>query len=384
MAVPLVDLKAQYQTIKSDIDAAVARIFAQTSFILGAEVQAFEEAMADYCNVDHAIGVSSGTAALQLGLMACDIGPGDEVITTPLTFIATAAAISHVGARPVFCDVDPQTYNLDPAAIEAAITAIISPRTRAILPVHLYGQPVDMDPILDIAARHGLRVIEDACQAIGATCQGHKAGSMGDLGCFSFYPSKNLGGAGDGGMVVTNDPDLAARIRLYRDHGRTDHYGHGCVGFTYRLDALQAAVLGVKLPHIDAWNDARRAHASAYNAALAACDVITPVEMEGCRHVYHCYVVRIANGGAEARDALMQALRAQGIGASIHYPQTVHRQPAYAGLGLGPGSFPVAEACAETVLSLPIYPEMTADQREEVVDALNHCLQTHDIAPAAC
>jgi dTDP-4-amino-4,6-dideoxygalactose transaminase len=379
MAVPLVDLKAQYQTIKCDIDAAVARIFAQSSFILGAEVQAFEEAMAHYCNVDHAIGVSSGTAALQLSLMACDIGPGDEVITTPLTFIATAAAISHVGARPVFCDIDPQTYNLDPAAIEAAVT----PRTRAILPVHLYGQPVDMDPILDIAERHGLRVIEDACQAIGATYRGHKAGSMGDLGCFSFYPSKNLGGAGDGGMVVTNDPDLAARIRLYRDHGRTDHYGHGCVGFTYRLDALQAAVLAVKLPHIDAWNGARRIHASAYNASLAACDVVTPVEAEGCRHVYHCYVVRTAHGGADARDALLQALRAQGIGASIHYPQTVHRQPAYAGLGLGPGSFPVAEACAETVLSLPIYPELTSAQRDEVVGALNHCLSTHNVIATA-
>lgn len=365
MAIPLVDLKAQYQSIKADIDAAVARVFENASYILGAEVETFERHFAHYCDTQHAIGVSSGTAALQLSLLACDIGKGDEVITTPFTFIATAAAISHVGAKPVFVDVDPRTYNIDPAKIEVAITL----RTKAIMPVHLYGQPAEMDPIIEIARRHNLCIIEDACQAVGATYHGRKAGSLGDLACFSFYPPKNLGAAGDGGMVVTNDDELTDRIRKMRDHGRTSHYAHGLVGFTYRLDALQAAVLDVKLEHLDEWNEARRRHARTYDELLASTDLVLPYEAEGCRAVYHIYAVRTPR-----RDDVLAQLRAAGIGASIHYPLPVHRQPAYAHLGLGEGSYPIAETSMRSVLSLPIYPEITQQQIEQVVGTLAECV----------
>jgi dTDP-4-amino-4,6-dideoxygalactose transaminase len=361
MPIPLVDLKAQYRTIKPEIDAAVARIFENTSFILGPEVEAFERAFASYCGTSYAVGVSSGTAALQLALMVCGVGEGDEVITTPFTFIATTAAITHVGAKPVFVDVDARTYNMDPARIAAAIT----PRTKAILPVHLYGQPAEMGPILQVARQHSLRVIEDACQSVGASYAGRKAGNLGDLGCFSFYPSKNLGGAGDGGMVTTQDAALADRIQKLRDHGRTGKYTHGMVGSTDRLDALQAAVLGVKLKYVDAWNDARRVHARTYNALLADTDLVTPYEAEGCHAVYHVYAVRTPR-----RDALLAHLQGQGIGASIHYPLPVHLQPAYADLGLPLGSFPAAELCAASELSLPLYPELTPVQIDQVVHAL--------------
>ncbi|MCD6519606.1 MAG: DegT/DnrJ/EryC1/StrS family aminotransferase [Anaerolineae bacterium] len=365
MPIPLVDLKAQYRTIKDEIDAAVSRVLANASFILGPEVEAFEQAFARYCETKHAIGVSSGTAALQLSLLACGVGPGDEVITTPFTFIATAAAISHVGATPVFVDIEEDTYNIDPTKLEAAIT----PRTKAIIPVHLYGQPADMDPILQIAREHGLKVIEDACQAIGATYRGKKVGGLGDVACFSFYPSKNLGAAGDGGMVTTNDDSIAEQIRKLRDHGRTSHYGHSVVGFTYRLDALQAAILNVKLAHIDEWNQARRAHAQAYNKYLTPLGVITPREKEGCWAVYHVYAVRLPK-----RDEVFQHLRAKGIGASIHYPLPVHLQPAYAHLGLPEGSYPVAEACSKNILSLPMYPELTEAQIQEVAGAIRQVL----------
>ena len=365
MAIPFVDLKAQYQSLKADIDAAVARVFENASYILGAEVETFERHFAHYCGTQHAIGVSSGTAALQLSLLACGIGAGDEVITTPFTFIATAAAISHVGAKPVFVDVDPRTYNIDPAKIEAAIT----PRTKAIMPVHLYGQPAEMGPIIEIARWHNLCTVEDACQAVGATYRGRKAGSLGDLACFSFYPPKNLGAAGDGGMVVTNDDELTDRIRKMRDHGRTSHYAHCLVGFTYRLDALQAAVLDVKLEHLDEWNEARRRHARTYNELLASTDLVLPYEAEGCRAVYHIYAVRTPR-----RDDLLAQLRAAGIGASIHYPLPVHRQPAYAHLGLGEGSYPIAETSMRSVLSLPIYPEITQQQIEQVVGTLAECV----------
>ena len=361
MTIPLVDLRAQYRAIKPDIDAAIARVMENASFILGPEVGAFEEAFARCCDVQHAIGVSSGTAALQLTLLAYNVGAGDEVITTPFTFIATAAAISHVGATPVFVDIDQRTYNIDPVKIEGAIT----PRTKAILPVHLYGQPAEMDPILDLARRHDARVIEDACQAIGATYHDRKAGSLGHAACFSFYPSKNLGGAGDGGMIVTDDDELATRVRTLRDHGRTGHYGHGAIGFTYRLDALQAAILAVKLDHLDSWNDARRGHAATYGTLLAQTDVIVPYEAEGCRSVYHVYAVRTPR-----RDVVVDHLHSKGIGASIHYPLPVHLQPAYARLGLPKGTFPIAESCAESIMSLPMYPELTQDQIETVVDAL--------------
>lgn len=371
MTIPLVDLKAQYHTIKPEIDAAVARIFENASFILGEEVAAFEDAFARYCGTRHAIGVSSGTDALQLALLACGIGAGDQVITTPYTFIATVAAIVHVGATPVLADIDPRTYNISPKAIEAAIT----PRTRAILPVHLYGQPAEMGPILDLARAYNLRVIEDACQAIGAAYQrdasspSFKAGNLGDIGCFSFYPSKNLGAAGDGGMITTNDDSLAEHIRRLRDHGRTSHYGHCLLGYTYRLDALQAAVLHVKLAYIDAWNEARRRHAAAYNELLANTEVITPYEAEGCHSVYHIYAIRTPK-----RDAVYEHLRACGIGAGIHYPLPVHLQEACAGMGGKKGSYPVSEQVAEEELSLPIYPEMTAAQRETVVEAIKEAL----------
>lgn len=361
MAIPLVDLKAQYRSIAPALDAAVARIMANASFILGAEVEAFEQAFARYCNVRYAVGVSSGTDALQLALLACGIGEGDEVITTPMTFIATAAAISHVGAKPIFADIDLRTYNIDPAQVEKAIT----PRTKAILPVHLYGQVAAMDDLLDIAKRHNLKVIEDACQAHGATYHGQKAGSFGDAGCFSFYPSKNLGAAGDGGMLVTNDAEIADRVRKMRDHGRTGKYSHSVIGFTYRLDALQAAILAVKLQHLDAWNGARRQHAATYSTLLSSTDVVVPYEPEACRSVYHVYAIRTPR-----RDALLEHLQKRGIGASIHYPFPVHLQDAYVHLGLAKGSYPVSEACAETELSLPMYPELTHEQIEEIVGAI--------------
>ena len=362
MSVPLVDLKAQYRTIKPEIDAAVARIFANTSFIGGAEVTGFEERMADYCQTRYAIGLSSGTAALRLALQALGIGPGDEVITTAFTFIATAAAISHVGATPLLVDIDERTYNINPASVEAAIT----PRTKAIIPVDLYGQPADMDAIMAIAREHKLRVIEDACQAIGATYKGRKAGGLGDVGCFSFYPSKNLGGAGDGGMVVTSDEALTDKIRMLRDHGRTTHYGHALVGYTNRLDALQAAVLNVKLEHLDRWNEARRQHAATFSAALAGTGCVTPYEAEGCRSVYHVYAVRVPGD----RDTIVADLRERGIGAGVHYPMPVYLQPAYADLGQPAGSCPVTEACSASIMSLPMYPELTEEQIDTVVNAL--------------
>ena len=362
MAIPLVDLKAQYHSIKADIDAAVSRVLENASFILGEEVESFERAFAAYSGTRYAVGVDSGTAALHLALLACDIGPGDEVITTPMTFIATAAAVTHVGAIPVFVDIDPRTYNLDPARIEAAITS----RTKAILPVHLYGQPCEMNGILDVAKKHGLRVIEDACQAVGAGYGACRAGSLGDAGCFSFYPAKNLGAAGDGGMLITNDDALADRVRKLRDHGRISKYSHGMIGYTYRLDGLQAAILNVKLPHVDAWNEARRRHAARYSELLAGVPGLTvPCEGESCRSIYHVYALR-----APKRDALLDHLRAKGIGASIHYPLPVHQQPAYAFMNIPAGSFPVSEAFASEELSLPIYPEMTASQIEEVVAAV--------------
>jgi len=366
MPIPLVDLKAQYRSIKPELDAATARIFENTSFILGAEVEAFEQAFARYCDVKHAIGVSSGTDALQLALLGYGIGEGDEVITTPFTFIATAAAISHVGATPVLVDIDPHTYNIDPARIEAAVTL----RTKAIMPVHLYGQPAEMNAILDIARRHGLRVIEDACQAHGATYFGRKTGGLGDVACFSFYPSKNLGGAGDGGMITTNDDALADWARKVRDHGRTGKYVHGLIGFTYRLDALQAAILKVKLAHLDAWNEARRRNAAAYSEILATTDVVVPQEAEGCRSVYHVYAIRTPQ-----RDSMVEHLQRKGIGASVHYTLPVHLQPAYAALGVPKGACPVAEACAESVISLPIYAELTRGQIEEVVGAIKEFVQ---------
>jgi dTDP-4-amino-4,6-dideoxygalactose transaminase len=359
--IPVVDLKAQYAAIKLEVDAAIERVLAHTQFIQGPEVRAFEEAFARFVGAEAAIGVASGTAALHLALLACGIGPGDEVITTPFTFYATAEAINQAGASPVFVDIASDTYNLDPAGIEAAIT----PRTRAIVPVHLYGQSADMDEILAIARQHGLRVIEDAAQAHGAEHCGRRCGSLGDLACFSFYPSKNLGCYGDGGMVTGSDPDLLAHIRRLRDHGRVGKYEHVELGWGSRLDALQAAILNAKLPHLEAWTEQRRAAAARYDELFIASEVVTPTARPYNRHVYYCYVIR-----SPRRDALAAHLAAQGIDTVVHYPIPMHLQPAYRGMGLGPGAFPVAEAAAQQVLSLPIYPEITPEQQGRVAGAV--------------
>jgi len=360
-SVPLVDLKAQYASIKPEMDVAIQRVLSHCGFIMGPEVKAFEEAFAVYCGAEQAVGVASGTAALHLSLLACGLGPGDEVITTPFTFFASGEAISQTGARPVFVDIDPFTYNIDPAQIEAAIT----PRTKAIMPVHLYGQPAEMDPILDVAHRHDLLVIEDAAQAHGAEYRGRRAGSAGDLACFSFYPSKNLGCYGDGGMIVGSDPELLARVRKLRDHGRISKYEHDELGWGYRLDALQAAILGVKLRHLDDWNEARRAHAERYNELFADTEVIRPMVLDHVKHIYHCYVIRTPR-----RDELVEHLKAEGIGVVIHYPLPLHLQPAYKDLGHQLGDFPVSELCAEEVVSLPMYPELTDEQQQRVADVV--------------
>jgi len=357
--IPLADLKAQYLSIKPEIDAAIQRVLENTSFIQGPEVAAFEEAFARYIGVGGAVGVASGTAALHLAFLACDIGPGDEVITTPHTFYATAEAVAQAGATPVFVDIQEDTCNLDPARIEAAIT----PRTKAIVPVHLYGQAADMDEINAIARRHGLRVIEDAAQAHGAHYRGQPCGSLADAACFSFYPSKNLGCYGDGGLVTSDDPALLARVRRLRDHGRVGKYEHVELGWAYRLDALQAAILNAKLPHLEDWVTRRRAAAARYNALFAGSQVVTPIEREYNRHAYYSYVIR-----SPRRDELAGHLTRSGIGVVIHYPIPMHLQPVYRSMGLGRGAFPVAEAVADQVLSLPMYPEITPEQQARVAE----------------
>ena len=359
--VPFVDLSAQFRDVRAAIDTAIADVLDSTTFILGPEVAAFESEFATFVGARGAIGVASGTAALELALRACDIGPGDEVITSAHTFIATAEAISHTGARPVFVDIDPVTYTIDPVAVEAAIT----PRTRAIVPVHLYGQPADMGALAHIAERHSLRIIEDAAQAHGAEFGGARCGTLGDLACFSFYPAKNLGAFGDAGAVTGNDPDLLARVGKLRDHGRTTKYEHDEIGFGERLDALQAAVLRVKLRHLERWTDLRRDHARRYAELLAGTTVATPDEVAGRRHVFHLYVVR-----SPRRDALLAHLREQAIGAGVHYPIPLHRQPAYLAQGYSDVVLPETERAAAEVLSLPMYPELTDAQLKAVADAV--------------
>jgi len=361
VVVPFVDLKAQYASIKNEIDAAIARVIADTAFIMGREVRAFEEAFADYLGARFCIGVNSGTAALQLALMACGIGPGDEVIAPSFTFFATAEAISVLGAKPVFVDIDPVSYTIDAAQIEAAIT----PRTRAIIPVHLYGQAADLDPILAIAKRHKLRVIEDAAQAHGAEYKQKRVGALGDAGCFSFYPSKNLGAYGEAGAIVTNDEGLAQQLRLLRDHGSTSKYAHAIVGYNFRMEEIQAAVLNVKLPHLDGWNNLRREHAATYNDLLKDLGFALPREMDCARHVYHVYAIQTEN-----RDDLQQRLTANGIQTGVHYPIPIHLQPAYLSLGYKPGDLPVTETLSQRVLSLPMFPELRADQQRRVADVI--------------
>jgi dTDP-4-amino-4,6-dideoxygalactose transaminase len=359
--IPFSNLREQYQGIKSEIDAAIARVLDSACFVLGREVEAFESDFADYCGVHHAIAVNSGTSALHLALLSVGIGPGDEVITTPMTFVATTAAILYAQAIPIFVDIDPQTGNINAAEIERVVT----PRSKAILPVHLHGQMADMDPILKSAKDHGLVVIEDAAQAHGADYRGRRAGSIGQLGCFSFYPGKNLGAYGEGGAVVTNEAEVADAIRMLRDWGQSGKYDHVLKGYNYRMDAIQAAVLSVKLRYLEAWTEARRAHAAYYDSLLTACGVQTPASRKDYRHVYHVYAVRLSE-----RDATRSRLEAAGIACGMHYPVPVHLQPAYRDLGYAVDDFPVAERFGAETLSLPIFPELKAEQIERVAAVL--------------
>jgi len=359
--IPFNDLTAQYRAIQEEVQEALGKVFRRGWFILGEEGAAFEEEFASYLGVPHAVGVGSGTEALHLALRALGIGPGDEVITAPNAGVPTAAAIAAAGARPVFVDIHPESHNLDPALVEAAI----NPRTRALLPVHLYGQAADMDPILALARRHGLRVIEDACQGHGATYRGRKVGTLGDAGCFSFYPTKNLGCYGDGGAVVTPDPEVAARLRLLRNYGKEEGYRHSIRGFNSRLDEVQAAILRVKLRHLDAWNRARRERAASYRELLAGGSVETPAEMPYGEHVYHLYVVRTPR-----RAQLQERLAAAGVGTMVHYPIATHLQEAYRDLGQGPGSCPISEAYAGQVLSLPMYAELSEEAIRRVCEVV--------------
>lgn len=359
--IPFVDLKAQYLSIKDEIDTAVLKALESTQFVLGSEVVALEAEFARYCGADYGIAVNTGTSALHLALLAAGIGAGDEVITVPFTFVATTAAICYTGAKPVFVDIDPVSYTIDVTQIEAAITE----RTKAILPVHLYGQPADMDPILEIARRHGLVVIEDAAQAHRSEYKGQRVGSIGDIGCFSFYPGKNLGACGEGGIVVTNNPEYAHKIQMLRDWGQERKYHHVFKGYNYRMDGIQGAILRVKLRYLDRWTEARRAHAARYDKPLANAGVKTPTAMPYSHHVYHVYALR-----SQQRDTLQQKLHEKGIQTGIHYPIPVHLQTAYADLGYSSGAFPHSEAAAKEVLSLPMYAELTADSQIQVINAV--------------
>lgn len=360
--IPFLDLKAQYQSIKREIDEAVLNVVASAQYVLGEEVARFEDEFATYCNVEHAIAVNSGTSALHLALLTAGVGPGDEVITVPSTFVATVSAICYTGATPVLVDVEPVSMTMDPARLAQAI----SPRTKAIVPVHLYGQMADMDPIMAIADAYGIAVIEDACQAHGAEYRKRRAGSIGTSGCFSFYPGKNLGACGEAGMVVTNDPEQAATMRMLRDWGQKQRYHHHLKGFNYRMDTIQGAVLRVKLRHLEDWTEARRAHASRYNSLLQDFgSVSAPMECLARRHVYHVYSVR-----CQDRERTQKQLTDNGIQTGLHYPVPVHLQHAHIDLGYRAGDFPVAEEAARTRLSLPIYPEMSASQIEAVVCAM--------------
>jgi len=359
--IPLVDLRTQYQSIKDEIDSAVLGVLESCQFTLGSEVVGFEEEFAAYTHSRFAVGVNSGTSALHLALLAAGIGPGDEVITVPFTFVATVAAIHYTGARTVFVDIDPRTYTIDPDAIEAAIT----PRTRAIIPVHLYGHAADMDPIMTLARKHGLVVVEDACQAHGAEYKGRRVGSIGDLGCFSFYPGKNLGAYGEGGLVTTHSAEFHRTVRMLRDWGAETKYRHVLKGYNYRLEAIQGAVLRVKLKYLKQWTDARRSAAARYDSFFADSGIVTPKAMRYARHVYHIYAIRI-----DQRAACQEALQAREIHTGIHYPIPVHLLPAYADLGYRAGQFPHSEKAANEVLSLPMFPEITAVQIEMVARAV--------------
>jgi dTDP-4-amino-4,6-dideoxygalactose transaminase len=349
MKVPLVDLVTQYQNMKQEMDTAIHGVLDSGAFILGPAVKEFEKNMATYTGVKHAVGVASGTDAIQLALMAYNIGAGDEVITTPMTFVATVEVMVLLGIKPIFVDIDPKTYIIDPNQIEDKITS----KTKAIVPVHLYGQCADMDVINDIAKHHNLVVIEDSAQAVGATYKGKKATSLGDTGCLSFFPSKNLGAYGDGGMVLTDDDDIADRVRKLRVHGSATKYQHVYLGVNSRLDSLQAAVLNVKLNYIDQWNEMRRQNAAKYNERLSESPAVTPFVAEYNTHTYHQYTIQV-----EDRDGLQAYLKENDIATGIHYPIPLHLQPAYENLGYKKGDFPVAEEVSSHVVSLPMYPEL--------------------------
>jgi dTDP-4-amino-4,6-dideoxygalactose transaminase len=359
--IPLVNLKRQYLSIKKEIDGAIQEVIDKSAFIMGENVQEFEDEFAEFCGVKYGVGTSSGTTALHLALLVCEIKQGDEVITVPYTFIATTEAISYTGAKVVFVDIEDRGYTMDPEKIEQAITE----RTKAIIPVHLFGHPADMDKIIDIAKKHSLVIIEDACQAHDAEYKGKKVGSLGDIACFSFYPGKNLGAYGDAGMVVTDNKVLAEKMRLLRNHGYEKKYYHKIEGYNYRLDAIQAAILRVKLKHLDEWTEKRRRNAKLYNQLLKGSKVKTPLEMEYAKHVYHLYVIR-----ADNRDKLNLRLKENGIGAAIHYPLPLHLQEAYKYLGYKKGDFSVSEACSESLLSLPMFPELTEDEIKKIVEVI--------------
>lgn len=361
--IPMVDLKRQYARLKKEIDQAVGEVLEQTQFILGPNVAALETEVAAYHHLPYAVGVANGTDALLLALRACDIGPGDEVITTPFTFIATAEVVALVGARPVFVDICPDTLNIDPGKIAAKISA----RTKAIIPVHLFGHPADMAPIMDLAQKHHLKVIEDCAQAFGATYQGRAAGTMGDAGCFSFFPSKNLGCYGDGGMVITRDKEIAAKIKMLRNHGSAVRYYHSEVGYNSRLDEIQAAILRVKLPLINAANEARRSNAAQYCSAINRKDLVLPTERPDCRHVYHQFTLRVPD-----RQVVAEALAKAGIASAVYYPVPLHQQEAFLKMYHWEESLNVSETCAREVLSLPMFPELTPEEIGQIADVINN------------
>lgn len=367
-SIRLVDLTRQYQLIRPEIDAAIAQVLTRADFVLGCELERFEEEFADYCQAAEAVGLDSGASALELGLRALGIGPGDDVLVPANSFIATATAASFAGARPVFVDVDPQTYTIDVRSCEERIT----PATRAVIPVHLYGQPADMDAVMDLAARRGLAVVEDACQAHGARYRGRRVGGIGHVGAFSFYPGKNLGAYGEAGALVTNDRAVAAQVRIMRNCGQREKYHHVTIGGNHRLDTLQAAVLRVKLRYLDTWNGLRRQLARRYDRLLAGTAVRTPAVRADVEHVYHLYVIQ-----TEVRNLLRDHLEGSGIAAGIHYPTPIHLQPAYADLGYRRGDFPVAEQSSARVLSLPIFPELADDEVQYVAEALLAFLDGH-------
>jgi dTDP-4-amino-4,6-dideoxygalactose transaminase len=371
MAVPLIDLSAQHAPLRSELDAAFGRVIDSSAFVNGPEVAAFEDEFAEFCEVRHAVGVGNGTDALVLALRAVGVGPGDEVVTVPFTFAATAEAICHVGARPVFTDIDPRTFNMDPAALQRTLDR--HRNVRAVVPVHLYGQPAAMDAISELTRVAGAALIEDSAQAHGARYRGRRVGALGDAACFSFYPAKNLGALGDGGAVTSADDDVAARLRLLRDHGQGRKYEHDHVGFNSRLDALQAAVLRVKLRHLEHWNARRRALAEAYGERLADVKGLAlPGIAADCEHVFYLFVVRCAH-----RDSLQSFLRDRDIASAVHYPRPLHLQPAFAFLGYGAGDFPNAEQCASEVLALPLYPEMTDTALQQVSAAVREWADRH-------